>query len=177
VIERLLRKGEQALSLRTTQFDNGSQRVFSIGGLITITALLLAPSLNRHHLGTIGENSLYLGWVGIGVAAIGLTLRYWAAKTLGKFYTRTLRIIKGQQIIEQGLYKVIRHPGYLGMFLSGVGTGLATINWVVVGIVTTVGLIVYPYRIQAEEKMLQATFGRQYEAYAQRTWRLFPLIF
>lgn len=59
----------------------------------------------------------------------GLVLQYWAAKTLGKFYTKTLQTLEQQQIIQQALYNIIRHPGYLGTFLMKIRAGLAIANW------------------------------------------------
>ncbi|WP_277933036.1 isoprenylcysteine carboxylmethyltransferase family protein [Nostoc sp. FACHB-892] len=59
----------------------------------------------------------------------GLVLQYWAAKTLGKFYTKPLQTLEQQQIIQQALYNIIRHPGYLGTFLMKIRAGLAIANW------------------------------------------------
>ncbi|MBD2532536.1 hypothetical protein H6G97_24310 [Nostoc flagelliforme FACHB-838] len=59
----------------------------------------------------------------------GLVLRYWAAKTFGKFYTKTLQTPEQQEIIQQALYNIIRHPGYLGTFLMEIGAGLTIANW------------------------------------------------
>ena len=65
----------------------------------------------------------------------GLTIRYWAARILGEFYTRTLQTIEGQHIIDRAPYSIIRHPGYLGTFLMEIGAALALANWLVLLIV------------------------------------------
>jgi protein-S-isoprenylcysteine O-methyltransferase Ste14 len=107
----------------------------------------------------------------------GLSLRYWAVKTLGEFYTRTLQTVVGQQIITQDPYSMIRHPGYLGTFLMEIGAGLAIANWVVLAILVSVGVLLRFYRIQAEEEMLKTEFGKQYQVYSEKTWRLIPFIY
>jgi protein-S-isoprenylcysteine O-methyltransferase Ste14 len=104
-------------------------------------------------------------------------MRAWANKTLGVFYTRTLRVSAEQHIVETGPYRVVRHPGYTGSMLFWLGAGLATMNWLITGIIAIVTASGYVYRIQSEEAMLEQTFGEDYQAYQRRTWRLFPPIY
>lgn len=107
----------------------------------------------------------------------GLAIRYWAAKTLGEFYTRTLQIIEGQKIINQAPYNVIRHPGYFGTLLMEIGAGLAVMNWVVLLVAVVIGITSRAYRIGVEEKMLEANFGEEYKVYADNTWKLVPFLY
>lgn len=103
----------------------------------------------------------------------GLTLRYLAARTLGEFYTRTLLVTLKQHVI-QGLYRVVRHPGYLGILL-GLGAGLATANWIVI-VITVTNFIGLGYRIYLEEEMLKTASGDKYIAYMKNTWMLIPFV-
>ena len=84
---------------------------------------IAAPVLNAHQIGYWSYTTV--GWLGLVLMLSGLALRYWAAKTLDQFYTRTLQIIEGQKIVSQAPYNVIRHPGYLGTLLMEIGAGLA----------------------------------------------------
>jgi protein-S-isoprenylcysteine O-methyltransferase Ste14 len=119
----------------------------------------------------------YIGWLGVIWMLGGLMMRYWAAKTLGQFYTRTLQIVEGQEIVDQAPYNVIRHPGYLATLLMEIGAGLAVTNWVVLLAVVVTGITSRTYRIGAEEKMLEARFGEQYKVYADKTWKLVPFLY
>ena len=92
--------------------------------LVTGLSLLGAPVLNSFGVGRIDAGSV--GWIGLVIAILGIALRFWANRTLGQFYTRTLRVTEDQPIIDQGPYRVIRHPGYLGVLLMWVGASLAT---------------------------------------------------
>jgi isoprenylcysteine carboxyl methyltransferase (ICMT) family protein YpbQ len=115
VMERSLRKGTQALNLKPGAADAGSSQVLWVSGVISILLVIAAPVLNTYQ---IGEWSYAMvGWLGLIVMLSGLAMRYWAAKTLGEFYTRTLQVIEGQKIVSQAPYNVIRHPGYLGTLL------------------------------------------------------------
>lgn len=176
VMERLQRKSKQALSLQAGSSDRGSSRLFLIGGFLEIVSLLLAPVLNINSLGFFGENTP-INWIGILMMIGGLTLRYLAARTLGEFYTRTLLVTPEQQIIKQGSYRVVRHPGYLGVLIASVGAGLATANWIVILTIIVTKFIVLGYRIASEEKMLLAAFGDNYRAYMENTFRLIPFIY
>ncbi len=176
VMERLQRKSEQALSLQAGSSDRGSTQLFLVGGLIEIVSLLLAPVLNINGWGFLGSGA-WINWIGILMMIGGLTLRYFAAKTLGKFYTRTLLVIPEQQLIAQGLYRVVRHPGYLGILIASVGAGLATANWIVIVTIMVTKFTGLGYRIYSEEVMLKAAFGDKYRAYIENTWRLIPFIY
>ena len=142
---------------------------------VACVALLLAPLLNLIPLGQVGHTTL-TGWVGIVIMVAGITLRFWANRTLGAYYTRTLRTVQEQRVVEDGPYRLIRHPGYLGIMSMWVGAGLATVNGIT-GLVIVVGmLVVYGHRIRSEEEMMTQAFGEHYRAYEAHTWRLIPFV-
>jgi protein-S-isoprenylcysteine O-methyltransferase len=116
-----------------------------------------------------------LAWIGVSIGAIGLAIRIWSMRVLGRDYTRSLRARDDQAIVDRGPYGVVRHPGYLGSMLVWFGSRLA-LNWLV-AIATAIALVaVYAYRIRAEEQMLGEQFGEQYRAYQARTKRLVPFV-
>jgi protein-S-isoprenylcysteine O-methyltransferase Ste14 len=175
VIERSLRTSKQALNLKAEAADAGSSQVLWISGIIGILLFMAAPILNTYQIGCL--RYVALGWLGVALMMGGLTMRYWAAKTLGDFYTRTLQIVEGQEIVDQAPYNVIRHPGYLGTLLMEIGAGLAVMNWVVLLAVSIIGITARTCRIGAEEKMLEARFREQYKAYSDKTWKLVPFLY
>lgn len=100
-------------------------------------------------------------------AAVG-----WVFRT-NRFAGRTLRVDQGQQVIEDGPYRVVRHPMYLGVLVMMGVTPLALgSTWGVLLALPMALLLIY--RIVDEERMLrQELFG--YDAYARRTrYRLIP---
>jgi protein-S-isoprenylcysteine O-methyltransferase len=98
-------------------------------------------------------------------------------RTLGAFYTRTLRVTGGQQLVEIGPYQRLRHPGYTGGLCIWIGASLATANWISSILVPVLMIGVYQYRIRSEEQMLLGAFGKNYGDYMRRTWRLVPFIY
>ena len=174
--EGRLRQSSEAKSLASSPSDRGSTRLIGAYFGVACVALLIAPLLNlvpRGHLGHAGLT----GWAGIVIMVGGIALRFWANRALGAYYTRTLRTAPEQRIARNGPYRLIRHPGYLGVVLMWVGAGLATVNWITGSIIVVGALAAYGYRIRSEEAMLAEAFGPQYRAYEARTWRLVPFIF
>jgi len=171
-----LRKGEKARSFEAGKRDQKTSFLLSLTHGAMLLAILLCPILNSYHIGQI-DNLPVVQWIGFGMMIVGFVIRTWAMLVLGQFYTRTLQTTEDQQIVEQGPYRLIRHPGYLGSLSFWLGAGLATGNWMVtIGITIVLGLA-YRSRIQAEETMLFTTFGQAYQEYSRRTWRLIPFVF
>jgi protein-S-isoprenylcysteine O-methyltransferase Ste14 len=78
--------------------------------------------------------------------------------------------------VTGGLYRVIRHPSYLGLLLGTFGWGLVFRS----GIGVLVALLLLPplvARMNAEEALLESEFGAQYADYRRRTWRLLPFLY
>ncbi len=117
------------------------------------------------------------GWCGVALMLAAVGVRVWAARTLGAFYTRTLRTTAGQRIVSAGPYRVIRHPGYAAAIVLWLGAGLATANGLVTVAILLLIVTAYRARIAAEEAMLLEAFGDAYRTYSRRTWRLLPPIY
>jgi len=176
VLQRVLRRGEQARSLRPNQEDRGTTRIIGLAFGFSILALILAPLLNHFEVAHL-DLGFPVGWVGVTLMLGGLALRRWANGVLGRFYTSTLRLAEDQQIVRAGPYRLVRHPGYGGVLLLWVGAGLASQNWAVAAIILSLMSVAYAYRIKSEESMLQTAFGDKYRGYMQSTWRLVPWVF
>jgi len=176
VSDMRLRSGEKAKSIAANATDRQSTyRLVQAFG-VSILFLLLAPLFNYFRIGRVSAG-WFPGWLGVGLMVAGIALRAWSTRVLGRFYTRTLQIDAGHRIVQQGPYKLVRHPGYSGSLLVWIGASLATANWITFAIVTLVCVIAYIYRMRSEEAMLVASFGQEYEEYIRRTKRLIPYVY
>jgi protein-S-isoprenylcysteine O-methyltransferase Ste14 len=93
---------------------------------------------------------------------------------LGDFWSITLEVREKHRLVTEGIYRRIRHPMYLGLFVYSLGQALALPNWVV-GPSYGLGFgVLFALRIGAEEKMMREEFPQEYAAYAARTKRLIP---
>ena len=176
VLQRVLRRGEEARSLRPPPADRGSTRLLGVAFGLGTLAPAAAPALNAHGFGEVGHGPV-VGWIGVAVMVAGLALRLWSQAVLGRYYTSTLRHAEGQPILASGPYRLLRHPGYAGMLLAWAGAGLATANWAVASALALLMAFAYSYRIAAEEAMLLDALGGRYKEYMARTWRLMPYVY
>jgi protein-S-isoprenylcysteine O-methyltransferase Ste14 len=174
ILQRVLRRGEQARSLRPTPEDKGTTRLLGTAFGISFLALVLAPLLNAFE---VAHLDFLVGWVGVALMIGGLAVRWWANVALGRFYTSTLRLAQDQRIVQEGPYRLVRHPGYGGVLLLWAGAGLASQNWLVAGTILALMSAAYAHRIRSEESMLLTAFGDKYRDYMQSSWRLVPWVF
>lgn len=80
-------------------------------------------------------------------------------------------------MIEQGLYRRIRHPAYPGELLIFLGNGLTYTNRVSLVSLSVWPFIAFSVRMNVEEKALLEHFDARYAAYRKRTWRLIPWVY
>ena len=115
-------------------------------------------------------------WLGIALYVVGGALRLWPVFVLGHRFSGLVAIQPEHKLVTEGIYGVIRHPSYLGLLVNSLGWGLAFRSGVgVLLMVVLVPLLVQ--RIRAEEALLRAHFGDEYEAYRRRTSRLIPGVY
>ena len=102
-------------------------------------------------------------WLGLPVAALGLTLRGWAAGHLRK----------NMRLAQSGPYAYTRNPLYVGTLLAAGGLAIASRRWLLAGLFAAVFLLVYLPVIELEEQHLRRLFP-EYSSYAQRVPKLAP---
>jgi protein-S-isoprenylcysteine O-methyltransferase len=173
--ERTIRQGAEARDMSRGQDDAGSSVAIVFAYVLSIAAVGLAPFFNAHGIGKIALPG-WVAWLGIALMVCGITLRIWANRVLGAYYTRTLRIQSGQSVVRAGPYRLIRHPGYAGALLMWFGAILATRNWITLIVVGVSVTGVYLYRIITEERMLATALGSDYQAYMADTRRVIPWV-
>jgi protein-S-isoprenylcysteine O-methyltransferase Ste14 len=115
----------------------------------------------------------------IGAALIvpGLLIRIHSMLTLKQYFTYAVVKVADHQLVETGLYKFIRHPGYLGQIMIFLGISISLSNWLSVLVMLLPVALGYGYRINVEERFMLEQLGKKYLAYQQRTKRLIPLVF
>lgn len=139
--------------------------------------LIAIPLLATFRVGRVEGYATELMTAGILLAALGTGLRYWAILTLGRYFTSAVMVQDDQRLIQHGPFRMLRHPGYTGVLLFGLGIGLAFANPLAsLGFLLTQGAALI-YRIQVEEAVLRQSFGETFDAYARRTWKLLPFVY
>jgi protein-S-isoprenylcysteine O-methyltransferase len=123
--------------------------------------------------------TFFAAWTGAGFIAIvaGLSLRLWAIRTLGRFFTSTVMVQDGQTVVRTGPYRVLRHPSYTGALLVSLGVTIVLASPLGAALTLVLCTPAYLYRIAVEERTLVKELCDPYRAYRQDTWRLIPGIF
>jgi protein-S-isoprenylcysteine O-methyltransferase Ste14 len=108
--------------------------------------------------------SMVLGYVLLFVG-IGLFAQGWR---------QLYRAQKEQQLATGGLYALVRHPQYTGLFLALFGEGV--VHWPTIFSVALFPMIVLVYWMLArrEEKRVLEEFGDEYRAYRRRVPMFIP---
>jgi len=122
-----------------------------------------------------GGNAIAI--LGVVLLLVGITIRWTAIYTLGKFFTGTVLIKDDHQLIRSGLYKYLRHPSYTGALVAHLGLGLSFSNWISLTLSVAPFSVAAFYRMHVEERALRDAFGDAYLSYAQTTKRLIPKLY
>jgi protein-S-isoprenylcysteine O-methyltransferase Ste14 len=115
--------------------------------------------------------------VGVCMIVIGMIIRVYAINTLKQHFSYTVTQMENHELIETGLYKWIRHPGYLGQIIIFTGTAVSFSNWISALSMLVAISFGYLYRINTEERFLVAQMGKKYLDYQKRTKRLIPRVY
>jgi protein-S-isoprenylcysteine O-methyltransferase Ste14 len=136
---------------------------------------------------TAGLDSGRFGWSGrvpLGVTVAGVVLMllgqvvFALAMRENQFFSSTVRLQpeRGHRVCDTGVYRFVRHPGYLGMLLSLLAFPMVMGSyWAFVPVGFGEGLLV-ARTVLEDRLLLRALPG--YADYAARTkWQLVPLVF
>ena len=138
-------------------------------------ALFFIPLFDRRNIAVYDNGSL-ARWLGLVLSALGFTLVFWSGVALGRQYSADVTIQTEHRLITSGIYRLIRHPRYLGVIALSIGISLVFRSWI--GLVASVFFIAaLIYRIRDEEIAMHKEFGIEWEAYCKRSSRLIPSIF
>jgi protein-S-isoprenylcysteine O-methyltransferase Ste14 len=151
--------------------DRGNRWVIGAFVVIGLLAAYLPAYTDRKEFWTIDSDAIR--WLGVVLFAAGGMLRIWPVFVLGRRFSGLVAIQPGHTLVTGGIYRHVRHPSYLGLLVNSLGWAFAFRSGV--GLLLT-ALLIPPLlaRIHAEEQLLGAQFGDEYEAYRARTSRLIP---
>ena len=154
--------------------DRGNRWVLAVFGVIGLLAGYLPAYTDRIDFWTLDGDTLR--WAGVALFVAGGALRIWPVFVLGRRFSGLVAIQPGHTLVTGGVYSIVRNPSYLGLLVNSLGWALAFRS--AVGVLLA-ALVVPPLvaRIRAEEALLRAQFGDEYDAYFARTWRLIPWLY
>jgi protein-S-isoprenylcysteine O-methyltransferase Ste14 len=153
--------------------DKGS--LWLLYGLITV-GYALSFSIGATKTGRIYYWNTFFA-IGMALIVIGLMIRIHSILTLKQYFTYSVAKVENHKIIETGLYKFIRHPGYLGQLIIFIGISTSISNWLSIPVMMIPVTLGYLYRIKVEEKFMIEQLGEDYLNYQERTKRIIPILY
>ncbi|MGE5089386.1 MAG: methyltransferase family protein [Candidatus Levyibacteriota bacterium] len=161
-----------ALAEKSSAQDAGSFRALMIGSPLSMLLALAASFLPWLRI----PGPTIAVACGMALIVAGAVLRRHCFRALSTSFTGVVRVREGQEVIQTGPYRLVRHPSYTAAFMMYVGVGLALESWISVGILFLAHCYLYGRRVVAEERALVATLGDAYAGYMQRTKRFIPFV-
>ncbi|MBK5512702.1 methyltransferase family protein [Pseudomonas sp. TH15] len=154
--------------------DRANRWVLPAFGVIGLVSGFVPAYTDRIDFWTFGGEGVR--WLGALLFILGGALRLWPVFVLGKRFSGLVAIQPGHTLVTDGIYRNLRNPSYLGLMVIAIGWALAFRSGVglLLAALTLIPLIA---RINAEEALLRAQFGWEYEVYCGRSWRLIPGVY
>jgi len=139
---------------------------------ILLIALFFGP---KDVFGLPDKLNQTLWWIGQILFYSGIVIAIWAAILLGPNLTPLPKPKPSGQLIQTGLYKLVRHPIYFGVIL--VSFGWAGIEQTIYTLVLAfILLIFFDLKSRQEERWLTQKFS-EYAEYKMTTKKLIPFVY
>lgn len=112
-------------------------------------------------------------WLGLVVIGIGGAVLAAGALTLGPNLTPATEPLPDGRLVTRGIYRMVRHPIYLGVSLALGGYGLLRGGWWAGILVLIVSVAYFERKARVEERFLVHRMAG-YEEYRWRVPRILP---
>ena len=123
---------------------------------------------------SIGRFAEHPPWIAaIALFVLGFAVALWGviAFRVHRTTVNPLRPEQASSLVTGGIYRITRNPMYLGMAILLVGWAVALAHLGTLPLVAAFVLTLTRVQIIPEERILQAKFGTEFEAYRRRVRR------
>jgi protein-S-isoprenylcysteine O-methyltransferase Ste14 len=143
---------------------------------LTIYLSVRLFGLDRNNLNAnLWSTLLGMGELGMMIAMIiGYALAFIGIGLFAEGWRELYRAHQENRLATDGLYAVVRHPQYTGLFIGLFGEGV--VHWPTIFSVTLFPAIIIAYTLLAyrEERQMLARFGEQFRGYQRHVPMFFP---
>lgn len=106
--------------------------------------------------GLIRNQPSPIWWLWLTVFVLAQGLRYWAIRSLGRYWNTRIIIVPGASRVASGPYRYLRHPNYLAVALELLSLPLVFNAWLTALVASLLNAYLLLFiRIPAEEQALQ----------------------
>lgn len=119
--------------------------------------------------------STFIMYFGFAVTFVGILFSIWGRIVLGNNWSADAELKSGQNLVQKGPYKIVRHLIYTGITLGIIGSAIAESD--LAALFAVVLILIFSYlRIIYEEKMMKEKFGIEGDDYAKDVKRFIPFL-
>jgi len=151
--------------------------VFRILFYVSAT-LLLAPFSDPHYYARVQlwNPGPALKWILAALTAIGFLFAWWARIHLGRLWSDWLTKKAGHHVVDEGPYRLVRHPIYSGIMFAAFATAIEKgTSYALFG--AAILAISFCGKARREERFLRLELGADtYDAYARKTAMFVPFL-
>jgi protein-S-isoprenylcysteine O-methyltransferase Ste14 len=150
-----------------------AQRLAYLLAIVFAAVILYAPGpfvfLQRRFVPRIS----WVESLGASLTVAGVAFAIWARVHIGQYWSATVALREGHQLIRTGPYAHIRHPIYSGVLLALAGTCLSIGTYRAISLL---GVILAGFTIKAkrEEALLAGEFGPAFDEHRSHTGFFLP---
>ncbi|HEY1723665.1 MAG TPA: isoprenylcysteine carboxylmethyltransferase family protein [Magnetospirillaceae bacterium] len=113
---------------------------------------------------------------GMALTIIGLTFAVWARRRLGIYWASRIELKEAHRLIQNGPYRIIRHPIYAGIVVAALGSVIVDADLDgVFGSVLIAGS--FFLKLRREERFMPEAFDDDWLAWRTRTWVMIPYLY
>jgi protein-S-isoprenylcysteine O-methyltransferase Ste14 len=116
----------------------------------------------------------WMPWIGAVVMISSLWVFWRSHADLGRNWSVSLELRENHELVTAGIYRAIRHPMYLSIWLWAFAQGMLLQNWLAGWSVVPAFAAMYVLRVPREEQLMCEQFGDAYRDYMRRSGRIFP---
>lgn len=157
--------------LESRESEAAQKRVVAVSALAFILSFVLAGLDYR-----FGWSSLPRWLIGLAaLVQLGSYVMYAAVMKQNAYLSRTVKVQEGQQVVDRGLYAVVRHPMYTATVLMFLAMPLVLGSWPAFAVMLLYPVVIVQ-RIKNEEKLLSEGLAGYREYTARVKYRLIPFV-
>jgi len=165
-----------------TSTSNVQRYMGAFSSILSLYALIIIilHALNLQYLSLFSRFELFsalpFDLAGLLIGLFGLSICLYAQIIMGASWRVGIDEKVKSALVTTGLYRLIRNPTYLGLFMLNLGVWLIWPTWTVF-LLNILFFVFLEIQVRCEEDFLTLTHGDQYLAYKSRTKRYIPFIY
>ena len=154
----------------------------SFSNILTIyAAIIILVHASNFQVGSLfsrygGASSAPFDVLGFIIGLAGLAVCRYAQVKMGASWRVGIDEQTKTSLVTSGLYRFVRNPTYLGLFLLNIGVWLIWPTWTVF-LLNILFYVFLEVQVRCEEDHLSSVHGEQYADYRKRTKRYVPFIY